>query len=63
MKFNLSDKERTYRGSKVIDSFNVKEFIKLLKEEKDTMPHYKDGEAVLQHMDRVIDKLAGDKLT
>ena len=29
MKFNLSDKERTYRGSKVIDSFNVKEFINL----------------------------------
>ena len=57
MKFNLSDKERTYRGSKVIDSFNVKEFIKIV--ERIMM----DDRLNLQAKLVSIRHAAGDKLT
>ena len=61
-KFNLSEKiYHDNYGFSIIDTKDVKEFIKLL---KGLFPDYvfKDGKAIPSYIKREIDKLAGDKL-
>ena len=52
MEFNLSDKIRTYKSERIIYTFQVKEFIKRLKNHESCNPD----------VEEFIDKLAGDKL-
>jgi len=59
--FNLSEKKR-FRGDGDYFHKDVKEFIRLLKEELPEFMYYKQGSEIGKFIHIVIDKLAGENL-
>jgi len=60
--FNLSEKEKIWAGEYLFSVDDVKEFIRLLKEDLFIKGEVNEGSVINAFLER-LDKLAGDKLT